>query len=64
MGAKGGLVFGVHGHASVISNISFQVEQSVLKYRDVITMFEGLLTKVCLEESVSFPTTLGVNAFR
>ncbi|CAD6184254.1 unnamed protein product [Caenorhabditis auriculariae] len=37
---------------------------SVLKYRDVITMFEGLLTKVCHEEKVSFPTTLGVNAFR
>ncbi|CAB3408102.1 unnamed protein product [Caenorhabditis bovis] len=39
-------------------------EQSVLKYRDVITMFEGLLTKVCKEEKVCFPTTLGVNAFR
>lgn len=36
----------------------------MLKYRDVITMFEGLLTKVCREEGVSFPTTLGVNAFR
>ncbi|CCD71914.1 Unconventional myosin-IXa-like [Caenorhabditis elegans] len=47
------------GYEAVLS-----VEQSVLKYRDVITMFEGLLTKVCLEESVSFPTTLGVNAFR
>ncbi|CAI2315989.1 unnamed protein product [Caenorhabditis sp. 36 PRJEB53466] len=47
------------GYEAVLS-----VEQSVLKYRDVITMFEGLLTKVCREEGVSFPTTLGVNAFR
>nr|ACI49219.1 hypothetical protein Csp3_JD05.004 [Caenorhabditis angaria] len=39
-------------------------EGSVLKYRDMITMFEGLLTKTCKEETVSFPTTLGVNAFR
>ncbi|CAI4221277.1 unnamed protein product [Auanema sp. JU1783] len=39
-------------------------EQAVLKYRDLITTFEGLLTKVCREEKVSFPTTLGVNAFR
>ncbi|CAL2029784.1 unnamed protein product [Caenorhabditis brenneri] len=47
------------GYEAVLS-----VEQSVLKYRDVITMFEGLLTKTCKEENVSFPTTLGVNAFR
>lgn len=40
------------------------VERSDLRYRDVITMFEGLLTKTCKEEGVSFPTTLGVNAFR
>uniref|UniRef100_A0A8R1DFX9 Uncharacterized protein n=1 Tax=Caenorhabditis japonica TaxID=281687 RepID=A0A8R1DFX9_CAEJA len=46
------------GYEAVLS-----MEQSVLKYRDVITMFEGLLTKVCKEEGVSFPTTLGVNAF-
>uniref|UniRef100_A0A1I7XGK0 Myosin motor domain-containing protein n=1 Tax=Heterorhabditis bacteriophora TaxID=37862 RepID=A0A1I7XGK0_HETBA len=39
-------------------------ERAVLKYRDLITTFEGLLTKVCKEEKVSFPTTLGVNAFR
>lgn len=36
----------------------------MLKYRDLITTFEGVLTKVCKEEKVSFPTTLGVNAFR
>ncbi|ULU10712.1 hypothetical protein L3Y34_014757 [Caenorhabditis briggsae] len=47
------------GYEAVLS-----VDQSVLKYRDVITMFEGLLTKTCMEENVSFPTTLGVNAFR
>ncbi|KAK5970322.1 Unconventional myosin-IXa [Trichostrongylus colubriformis] len=39
-------------------------ERAVLKYRDLITTFEGVLTKVCMEEKVSFPTTLGVNAFR
>ncbi|VDM81020.1 unnamed protein product [Strongylus vulgaris] len=39
-------------------------ERTVLKYRDLITTFEGVLTKVCKEEKVSFPTTLGVNAFR
>uniref|UniRef100_A0A158QZM2 Unconventional myosin-IXb (inferred by orthology to a human protein) n=1 Tax=Nippostrongylus brasiliensis TaxID=27835 RepID=A0A158QZM2_NIPBR len=39
-------------------------ERAVLKYRDLITTFEGVLTKVCKEEKVSFPTTLGVNAFR
>ncbi|KIH64250.1 myosin head [Ancylostoma duodenale] len=41
-----------------------QEERTVLKYRDLITTFEGVLTKVCKEEKVSFPTTLGVNAFR
>ncbi|KAF8367210.1 hum-7 [Pristionchus pacificus] len=37
---------------------------TLLKYKDLINMFEGLLTKVCKEDKVIFPTTLGVNAFR
>ncbi|GMT28295.1 hypothetical protein PFISCL1PPCAC_19592 [Pristionchus fissidentatus] len=37
---------------------------SLLKYKDLINTFEGLLTKVCKEDKVIFPTTLGVNAFR
>ncbi|RCN30953.1 phorbol esters/diacylglycerol binding domain protein [Ancylostoma caninum] len=44
--------------------LNIQEERTVLKYRDLITTFEGVLTKVCKEEKVSFPTTLGVNAFR
>ncbi|KAK6013917.1 hypothetical protein OSTOST_20740 [Ostertagia ostertagi] len=47
------------GYEAVLSE-----ERAVLKYRDLITTFEGVLTKVCKEEKVSFPTTLGVNAFR
>uniref|UniRef100_A0AC34PYM1 Phorbol-ester/DAG-type domain-containing protein n=1 Tax=Panagrolaimus sp. JU765 TaxID=591449 RepID=A0AC34PYM1_9BILA len=39
-------------------------DKAILKYRDLITTFEGLLTKVCQQEHVTFPTTLGVNAFR
>ncbi|PAV56154.1 hypothetical protein WR25_13386 isoform B [Diploscapter pachys] len=39
-------------------------EHASLKYHDLITTFEGVLTKVCREEKVTFPTTLGVNAFR
>uniref|UniRef100_A0AC34Q1X4 Uncharacterized protein n=1 Tax=Panagrolaimus sp. JU765 TaxID=591449 RepID=A0AC34Q1X4_9BILA len=42
----------------------FQEDKAILKYRDLITTFEGLLTKVCQQEHVTFPTTLGVNAFR
>ncbi|EJD74213.1 hypothetical protein LOAG_18439 [Loa loa] len=38
--------------------------KTVLKYRDLITIFEGSLTKVSAQEQVTFPTTLGVNAFR
>uniref|UniRef100_A0A158P6T6 Myosin motor domain-containing protein n=1 Tax=Angiostrongylus cantonensis TaxID=6313 RepID=A0A158P6T6_ANGCA len=47
------------GYEAVLS-----VKRAVLKYHDLITTFEGVLTKVCKEEAVSFPTTLGVNAFR
>ncbi|KAE9418712.1 hypothetical protein Angca_008849 [Angiostrongylus cantonensis] len=47
------------GYEAVLSE-----ERAVLKYHDLITTFEGVLTKVCKEEAVSFPTTLGVNAFR
>lgn len=36
----------------------------MLKYRDLIAIFESLLIKMCNEEKISFPTTLGVNAFR
>lgn len=36
----------------------------MLKYRDLIATFEGLLIKMCNEEKIIFPTTLGVNAFR
>jgi len=39
-------------------------DKTNLKYRDLITTFEGLLTKVCAQEHVVFPTILGVNAFR
>uniref|UniRef100_A0A915PKD8 Uncharacterized protein n=1 Tax=Setaria digitata TaxID=48799 RepID=A0A915PKD8_9BILA len=38
--------------------------KTVLKYHDLITIFEGSLTKVSTQEKVTFPTTLGVNAFR
>ncbi|CAK5084193.1 unnamed protein product [Meloidogyne enterolobii] len=37
---------------------------TTLKYHDLIRTFEGLLTKICNEEKLTFPTTLGVNAFR
>uniref|UniRef100_A0A914XBB0 Unconventional myosin-IXb n=2 Tax=Plectus sambesii TaxID=2011161 RepID=A0A914XBB0_9BILA len=39
-------------------------DKTVLKYRDLITTFEGSLSKVCIQEQVTFPVTLGVNAFR
>ncbi|TKR95998.1 hypothetical protein L596_010082 [Steinernema carpocapsae] len=39
-------------------------DKTELKYRDLITTFEGLLTKVSKDEGICFPTTLGVNAFR
>ncbi|KAL3997136.1 Myosin head (motor domain) family protein [Acanthocheilonema viteae] len=38
--------------------------KTMLKYHDLITIFEGSLTKVSAQEQVTFPTTLGVNAFR
>ncbi|VDO31638.1 unnamed protein product [Brugia timori] len=38
--------------------------RTMLKYHDLITIFEGSLTKVSAQEQVTFPTTLGVNAFR
>uniref|UniRef100_A0A915CYE7 Uncharacterized protein n=1 Tax=Ditylenchus dipsaci TaxID=166011 RepID=A0A915CYE7_9BILA len=38
--------------------------KTVLKYRDLIATFESLLNKMCHEEKITFPTTLGVNAFR
>uniref|UniRef100_A0A0N4ZU59 Myosin motor domain-containing protein n=1 Tax=Parastrongyloides trichosuri TaxID=131310 RepID=A0A0N4ZU59_PARTI len=41
-----------------------QEDGNVLKYHNMITTFDGLLTKVSNREGVSFPTTLGVNAFR
>ncbi|VDM96149.1 unnamed protein product [Thelazia callipaeda] len=47
------------GYEAVISE-----NQTVLKYRDLITIFEGSLTKVSAQEQVTFPTTLGLNAFR
>ncbi|VDK27731.1 unnamed protein product [Gongylonema pulchrum] len=47
------------GYEAVINE-----DKTVLKYRDLITIFEGSLTKVSAQEQVTFPTTLGVNAFR
>lgn len=47
------------GYEAVINE-----DRTVLKYRDLITIFEGSLTKVSAQEKVTFPTTLGVNAFR
>jgi hypothetical protein len=41
-----------------------QDDNSVIKYADLITSFEGSLKKVCIQEQTSFPLTLGVNAFR
>lgn len=34
-------------------------DESVLKYRDLINLFQGLLTKMCNDEMIQFPTTLG-----
>jgi hypothetical protein len=39
-------------------------EHTVLRYRDLISTFEGLLIKMCTLQNVQFPTNLGVNAFR
>ncbi|EJW83037.1 hypothetical protein WUBG_06052 [Wuchereria bancrofti] len=45
--------------------IGYEAEnRTMLKYHDLITIFEGSLTKVSAQEQVTFPTTLGVNAFR
>ena len=49
----------ISGYEAVLTE-----EHASLKYHDLITTFEGVLTKVCREEKVTFPTTLGVNAFR
>nr|CAD2192435.1 unnamed protein product [Meloidogyne enterolobii] len=43
---------------------TLQRGSTTLKYHDLIRTFEGLLTKICNEEKLTFPTTLGVNAFR
>ncbi|CAG9541021.1 unnamed protein product [Cercopithifilaria johnstoni] len=47
------------GYEAVVSE-----NKTMLKYHDLITIFEGSLTKVSAQEQVTFPTTLGVNAFR
>uniref|UniRef100_A0AAF5RX01 Uncharacterized protein n=1 Tax=Wuchereria bancrofti TaxID=6293 RepID=A0AAF5RX01_WUCBA len=47
------------GYEAVVSE-----NRTMLKYHDLITIFEGSLTKVSAQEQVTFPTTLGVNAFR
>uniref|UniRef100_A0A158R5X7 Myosin motor domain-containing protein n=1 Tax=Syphacia muris TaxID=451379 RepID=A0A158R5X7_9BILA len=39
-------------------------EKTTLKYRDLINIFQGSLTKISAQEKVTFPTTLGVNALR
>uniref|UniRef100_A0A1I8BZ14 Myosin motor domain-containing protein n=1 Tax=Meloidogyne hapla TaxID=6305 RepID=A0A1I8BZ14_MELHA len=36
-----------------------QKGSTTLKYHDLIRTFEGLLTKICNEEKLTFPTTLG-----
>lgn len=35
-----------------------------MKYKDLIVSFEGTLSKVCMQEQITFPVTLGLNAFR
>ncbi|MCP9259990.1 Unconventional myosin-IXb [Dirofilaria immitis] len=42
----------------------FNEHKTMLKYHDLITIFEGSLTKVSAQQQITFPTTLGVNAFR
>uniref|UniRef100_A0A915BD69 Myosin motor domain-containing protein n=1 Tax=Parascaris univalens TaxID=6257 RepID=A0A915BD69_PARUN len=52
-------------HMEIIGYEAVSLEnKAVLKYRDLITTFEGSLTKVSADEKVTFPTTLGLNAFR
>uniref|UniRef100_F1KQ35 Myosin-IXb n=1 Tax=Ascaris suum TaxID=6253 RepID=F1KQ35_ASCSU len=52
-------------HMEIIGYEAVSLEnKTVLKYRDLITTFEGSLTKVSAQEKVTFPTTLGLNAFR
>lgn len=59
-------IFGIVMFKMIISGYEAVLteEHASLKYHDLITTFEGVLTKVCREEKVTFPTTLGVNAFR
>ena len=47
------------GHEAVLTEGG-----ATLKYRDLISTFEGVLIKVCREEKVTFPIPLGLNAFR
>ncbi|KAH7730130.1 myosin VA [Aphelenchoides avenae] len=51
-------------HMELLGCEAVSEESASLKYRDLITIFEGVLTKVCTQEKITFPTTLGVNAFR
>ncbi|KAI1717345.1 rhoGAP domain-containing protein [Ditylenchus destructor] len=51
-------------HMELIGMEAVLTEGNVLKYRDLIATFESLLVKMCNQEKVVFPTTLGVNAFR
>ncbi|VDM37297.1 unnamed protein product [Toxocara canis] len=52
-------------HMEIIGYEAVLIEdKAVLKYRDLINTFEGSLTKVSAQEKVTFPTTLGLNAFR
>ncbi|KAI6221305.1 hypothetical protein M3Y99_01559100 [Aphelenchoides fujianensis] len=52
-------------HLELIANEAVLDDRgTVLRYRDLIANFEGLLVKMCKNENIVFPTTLGVNAFR
>jgi len=35
-----------------------------MRYKDLVLMFEGTLSKVCHAQQITFPVTLGLNAFR
>ncbi|KAI3421294.1 hypothetical protein GPALN_014914 [Globodera pallida] len=53
-----------HMELCAYTTIVYPEGNTVLKYHDLIGTFEGLLSKMCHEEQVTFPTVLGVNAFR
>ncbi|KAL3088833.1 hypothetical protein niasHS_009125 [Heterodera schachtii] len=53
-----------HMELCAYTTLVYPEGNTVLKYHDMINTFEGLLSKMCHEEQVTFPTVLGVNAFR